>query len=227
MLLGHSVEDGLHHRRGDRDACLANTVALLSQNGNDRIDSVWRFAAFLLGSRPAIVAVSASRAKVGRTSGSHAARWSATILLSHPCKWRSSCVVHHPRATDLVMAGGMPASTSQAPLLRQPSTSSRRGPLSAKSGMPWRHQGWPLRLRQSLWGVPRAWPPNRTRPFLYCSSKLGFPTRLFFRAGWPPLHLELGRCISLSLDESEEVFLGMPLLPSCHRRTRWTSEEPF
>ena len=38
-LLGHSVEDGLHHTRADREACLANTVALISQNGNDHIAS--------------------------------------------------------------------------------------------------------------------------------------------------------------------------------------------
>ena len=37
MLMMH--EDGLHDRRGDRQACLANTVALLSQNENEHIAS--------------------------------------------------------------------------------------------------------------------------------------------------------------------------------------------
>ena len=48
VLLGHSVENGLHHRRGNRDACLPNAVTLLSQTGNDRIDNISWFAAFLL-----------------------------------------------------------------------------------------------------------------------------------------------------------------------------------
>ena len=34
-----SVEDGLHPRRGHRDACHANMVALLSKNGNEHIAS--------------------------------------------------------------------------------------------------------------------------------------------------------------------------------------------
>ena len=48
------------------------------------------------GSRPSFLFSSSHRRGVrvdsqGReTSGSHAARWSAIILLSHPCKWRSS-----------------------------------------------------------------------------------------------------------------------------------------
>ena len=48
------------------------------------------------GSRPSFLFSSSHRRSVrvesqGRkTSGSHAARWSAIILVSHPCKWRSS-----------------------------------------------------------------------------------------------------------------------------------------
>ena len=48
VLLGHSVEDGLHHRRGNRHACLANSVALLSRKGNEHIASISRFAKFVL-----------------------------------------------------------------------------------------------------------------------------------------------------------------------------------
>ena len=45
---GHSVEDGPHHTRGNRDACLANTVTLLSKNGDEHIASISKFAPILL-----------------------------------------------------------------------------------------------------------------------------------------------------------------------------------
>ena len=146
-------------------------------------------------SRPAIVAVSASRAKVGRHP--------AAMPPGGPRSSCSGAAVHTPppRAAGLVMACGMPASTSQAPLLRQP----RRHPAEAHFQ---RRPGWPLRLRQGLWGFHERLPDG---PLL--------------RGRWPLLHLELGRCIAPH--ESKEVFLIVPLLPSCHRRTRTTSEEPF
>ena len=48
MLLSHSVEDGLHHTCVHRDACLAHTVALLSQKWYEHIATISRFAPFLL-----------------------------------------------------------------------------------------------------------------------------------------------------------------------------------
>ena len=42
MPCGHSVEDGLHHRRGDREACVANTVPFL-----EHIARISLFAPFL------------------------------------------------------------------------------------------------------------------------------------------------------------------------------------
>ena len=95
MLLGHSVEDGLHHRRGDRDAFLANTVALLSQNGNDRIDSVWRFAAFLL----ALVQPS-SQCPHREPRSEDIRQPCRQVVRDHPVvpslQVAQQCVVHHP-----------------------------------------------------------------------------------------------------------------------------------
>ena len=125
-------------------------------------DSVSRFAAFLPCSRPAIVTVSASRPKVGR----HPAAMPPGGPRSSCCPIPASGAAKRsppPRAADLVMAGGMPASTSQAPLLRQPRrhlpvhsfhrTATCRGATSLAASP----------AARSL-GVPRAWPPSRTRP---------------------------------------------------------------
>ena len=57
-LLRHTVEDGLHQTQRHRDACLANTVACVSQNG-----SVGTLPSC---SHPAIVAASASSAQAGK-----------------------------------------------------------------------------------------------------------------------------------------------------------------
>ena len=85
--------------------------------------------------------------------------------------------------------------------------------------MPWRHQSGRFPCGK-VSGVPRAWPPSRTRPV--CAARPSSAS--LHRCRWPLLHLELGHRIVLH--ESKEVFLSMPLLPSCHQ-TRTTSEEPF
>ena len=51
------------------------------------------------------------------------------------------------------------------------------------------------------------------------------PNASLLQDWWPLLHLQLG--CRVVPHESEEVFLGVPLRPSCRRWTRTTSEEPF
>ena len=89
--------------------------------------------------------------------------------------------------------------------------------------MPWRHQAGRFACGKVSGGFHERGHPIAQGPcVLFVQARL--PHASLLQGWWPPLHLELGRCIVPH--ESEEVFLGMPLLPSCHRRTRSTSE-PF
>ena len=224
MLLAHSVEDGLHHTRGNRDACLANTVALLSQ----RMGMIAAQAS--RGSRPSFLFSSSHRRSVRvesqgwKTSGSHAARWSAIILLSHPCKWRSSAqsTTQSRRSRDGWWYARFDFAGSTAATASAPSVGAL---LSPKSDMPWRHQPGRFACGKSSGGASSV-ATQLHRACVYCSSIVGFSTRLFFRAWWPPLHLQLG-CRIVPHESKEVFFLVVPLRPSCRRWTRTTSEEPF
>ena len=170
MLLGHSVEDGLHHRRGDRDACLANTVALLSQNGNDRCASVSRFAAFLL------VLVQPSSQRPRREPRSEDIR--------QPCR---QVVRDHPVVPSLQVAQQCVVQVVCPLRLRRLHCCDSLGAIRQRTPFSEeRHAvappGWPLRLWQGFWGSTSVATQSH-KALVYCSSKLGFPTRLFFGAG--------------------------------------------
>ena len=104
MLFGHSVEDGPRHTRGDRDAGLANAVALFSQKGmsTSQASRGWRPPSCC---PEAIAGRSASTAKVG----THAEATPTSALQSPggPLLARGADVHNRPpRSAVREMAGG-------------------------------------------------------------------------------------------------------------------------
>ena len=87
-------------------------------------------------------------------------------------------------AAVLVMAGGMLASVPQAPVLQHhrhhTAAPSSGALLSPKSDMPWRHQTGRLAGGRSSGGASSV-ATQSLWACVYWSSRLGFPTRLFFR----------------------------------------------
>ena len=89
------------------------------------------------------------------------------------------CVVDHPVPQFSVMAGGRCASASRAPAWRRPLLHPARGTSSRRATCPGATSlAAPSAARSRE--APRAWPQSHAGPRVYCSSMLGFPTRLFF-----------------------------------------------
>ena len=119
------------------------------------------------GSRPSFFFSSSHRRSVrvdsqGRkTCGSHAARWprsSCCPILACGAAARNP----PPNSADLVMAGGMLASISQAPLVQQPRRHPAEHFFHPRATC---HNATNLAVSPaaSPLGVPRAWPPSHTR----------------------------------------------------------------
>ena len=82
-------------------------------------------------------------------------------------RWAASTRPHFPRRMGMSTSQASRGSWPFLLVLVQPSSQCPRSsccPIQASGA-----------------AVPRAWPPSRTRPV--CTAQVGFPTRLFFRAG--------------------------------------------
>ena len=137
VLLVHSVEDGLHHTREDWDACLANAIAPLSQNGNEHIAGISRWAPLLL-----VVLEPSPDGPRRQLRLEHMRKPSRQVLrdrLVVPSLQEAQlCVIHLPIpqvSRWLVVSSLRPIGSSVA----SASAASGGTPCSSKSVMPWRH----------------------------------------------------------------------------------------